>query len=87
MGILHPDFSRFNGPNTPRGRPQQHNVARQTFNGKIFIHSSYDRSVRFRDNRIRRGFRNGTTRSQGCQPAATPRTQLAFKAVITEQRR
>ena len=48
MGIFHPYLPHLDTLDPPRRIAQQHDVAGQTLHGKVFIHRSHNRAIRFR---------------------------------------
>ena len=84
LRVLHQHASRLHAADSPGRVSEQHDVARQTLDGKIFVHGADNRVIRRGHNRVKRILRNRAAAGDGRKPASTAAAQALIHLVVEQ---
>ena len=86
MCVLNAHAAHLDSADAPRGIAQQHDVAREAFDGEVFIDCSHDYTLGFGDDRVIRRVGDRATGGDGSDASPTSRADSMIDPVVMEIR-
>ena len=82
MRVFHQNTARLDSPDSPGSVSQQHDVASEAFDRKVFVNRADNCALGLRKHGVQRILRNGAAAGNCCQTAATPGTDDAVHTIV-----
>src|SRR5207249_2208507 len=83
-GVHHPNRSRLDAADSPRGRAEQEDVSGHTFDGPVLVHGPYERVVRLRHHPVVAELGYGPPGGERGHPSAAPPPKTRVHTVVVQ---